>query len=143
MPKNKKLLDQLNLILEMELSGVPRYLHYALMARGPGRIPIVKFFQDQATESLNHALIIGEKITALGGHPSMRVTAVKETNQHATIDLLKEGLEHEHRAVALYKATLKMIDPDDVALDELIREFVRTEQEHVEEVEKMIQPSNK
>ena len=42
-------------ILELELAGVIRFTHYALMVRGPNRIPIVAFFQGQATESLAHA----------------------------------------------------------------------------------------
>lgn len=134
---NPKVLTLLDEILEMELSGVTRYLHYSLMITGPNRIPIVKFFRDQAAEALQHATLIGEKITALGGHPSIRVKDVPETHQHSTLDILAEGLEFEMQALGLYNKLLSLCG-DNVALEEMVREFIRTEQEHVEEVQKML-----
>ena len=37
--------DDLNTILELELAGVVRYLHYSLMVFGHSRIPIVKWMR--------------------------------------------------------------------------------------------------
>ena len=107
------------------------------MIKGPNRIPIVKFFRDQATEAFDHAAIIGEKITSLGGHPSLKVNPIKESNRHDVMDILKESLEHEKYAVQLYKDLLGLCG-DNIALEELAREMIRTEVEHIEEVEKMI-----
>jgi len=135
--KQSELLNVLNEIIEMELSGVTRYLHYALMVRGPARLPIVQFFKDQAIESFNHAMIVGEKITGLGGHPTLKVAPVKETHQHDINELLKESLEAEKHGVALYKKALPYTEGN-LALEELVREFIRTEQEHIEEVSKML-----
>ena len=45
----------LNRILELELSGVVRYTHYSFMVYGYGRIPIVAWLRSQADESLRHA----------------------------------------------------------------------------------------
>ena len=45
----------LNRILELELAGVVRYTHYALMVYGYNRIPIVGWLNAQADESLLHA----------------------------------------------------------------------------------------
>lgn len=134
---NKKVIQILDELLEMELSGVSRYLHYSLMITGPNRIPIVKWFRDQAREAFDHATIVGEKITALGGHPSLRVRPVPETNKHGVHEILEESLEFEHEALQLYHKLLKASGKD-VALEEMAREFCRTEQEHIEEVLKMI-----
>jgi bacterioferritin len=43
----KKVIDQLNRILECELAGVVRYTHYSMMIFGYSRIPIVKWFQER------------------------------------------------------------------------------------------------
>jgi bacterioferritin len=134
---NKKIVDKLNKILEMEISGVVRYLHYALMITGPNRIPIVKWFHEQANEAYQHASIIGEKITALGGHPSLKVTSVPETKTHQVLDILKESLKFENAAIAMYREVLDMCG-DNIALEELIREMIRSETEHIEEVVKML-----
>ena len=47
---NDAVILQLNRLLEIELSGVARYLHYSFMIFGPTRIPIVKWFREQALE---------------------------------------------------------------------------------------------
>lgn len=133
-------LTKLDKILEAELSGVVRYLHYSFMIFGPNRIPITKWFRDHATEGMGHAVIIGEKITALGGHPTLKVKAVPETNNHNIMEILKESLVFEKESLALYHDLLKVTDGD-VALEEMVREIIREETEHVEEVEKMIKPS--
>lgn len=136
--KNAKVIESLNHILELEVSGVVRYLHYALMITGPNRIPIVKWFHEQANEGYAHASIIGEKITALGGHPSLKVSPVPETKTHKVLDILKESLHFEEKAVEKYKELLRAIDPEDIALEELIRGMIKVETEHIEEVHKML-----
>jgi bacterioferritin len=136
-----KIVEKLNEILEWELSGVARYLHYSLMITGPNRIPIVKWFRDQALEAFDHAAVIGEKITSLGGHPSIKVTQPPERNEHAVMTILHESLEYELTGLKMYEGILPLAEGN-VALEELIREQIRTEQEHVEEVRKMIVPAH-
>ena len=137
MSNNQEIIKRLDELLELEISGVARYLHYSLMITGPNRIPIVKFFRDQALEGFNHAAIMGEKITALGGHPSLKVRPVPETNKHAVLDILEESLQFEKDAVQKYLDLLPLC-ANNVALEELIRKQIQQEQEHIEEVEKML-----
>ena len=63
----------LNEILELELAGVVRYMHYSFMIFGHHRIPITAWLRSQSTESMAHATQAGEHITSLGGHPSLRM----------------------------------------------------------------------
>ena len=142
MPKEKnengkQLLNQLDSILESELSGVVRYLHYSFMIFGPNRIPITKWFRDHALEALDHAVLIGEKITALGGHPSVKVKPVPETNKHTVLDILREGLEYEKETLVKYEGVLAQVTGN-VALEECVRKLISDETEHVQEVEKMV-----
>ncbi len=140
MADNKQIVEKLNQILEMEISGVVRYLHYALMVTGPNRIPIVKWFHEQANEAYQHASTIGEKITALGGHPSLKVSAVPETKTHRALEILKESLQFEQAAIDLYKNLLPLCG-DNIALEELVRDMIKLETEHIEEVQKMLNVS--
>ena len=55
----QRVCEILNEIIELEMAGVVRYAHSSLMVSGPNRIPIVTFLQEQATESLDHALQAG------------------------------------------------------------------------------------
>ncbi len=137
MSDSKEILGVLDKILEAELSGVVRYLHYSFMIFGPNRIPITKWFRDHATEGMAHAVIIGEKITAMGGHPSLKVKPVPETNKHTVLEILAETLEFEKDAVSQYHNLLKLVG-DNVALEEIVRSLIKEETEHVEEIEKML-----
>lgn len=124
-----------------EVSGVVRYLHYAHMIFGANRIPIVEWLRAQATESMEHAWKIGEKMTALGFHPDMRVLPVPETGKHSVLDVLREALDFERKALDDYKrlyALVAEIRPDDIALEDWVRGFVAVETEHLEEAEKML-----
>src|SRR5215510_4052297 len=98
----EKVVTHLDKILEAELSGVVRYLHYSFMIFGPNRIPITSWFRGHATEGMAHAIKIGEKITALGGHPSLKVKPVPETNKHNVMEILTESLEFEREALQQY-----------------------------------------
>jgi bacterioferritin len=133
---SNEIIEALDQILEAELSGVVRYLHYSFMIFGPNRIPITKWFRDHAMEGIQHAVTIGEKITALGGHPSVKVKPVPETNNHNVMEILKESLEFEHEGLRLYHNLLEKINGD-VALEEMARGLILEETTHIEEVEKM------
>ena len=137
---NTKVLAQLDRILEAELSGVVRYLHYSFMIFGPNRIPITGWFRDHANEGMKHAISIGEKITALGGHPSVKVKPVPETNDHNVMEILKESLAFEKEGLALYHELLGFVG-NNVALEEMVRGLILDETTHIEEVEKMIRTS--
>jgi bacterioferritin len=128
---------QLNLLLEIELSGVARYLHYSFMIMGPTRIPITKWFRDQATEAMDHGVMLGEKISAYGGHPSVRIRQVPESDRHDIKTILLESLAFEREALEEYHKLLKLA-VDNVALEELARKQIITETAHIEEVEKML-----
>jgi bacterioferritin len=136
-----RLAQSLERLHSNELSGVVRYLHYAHMIFGANRIPIVKWLKDQATESLDHAWLIGEKMTAFGLHPEMRVVPIVETGKHSVVDVLREALEVERRGLEDYKALLALVrdvSPDDSALEDWVRSFVSQETEHLEDAEKML-----
>jgi len=128
----------LNVILEAELSGVVRYTHYSLMVVGPHRIPLVAFMKAQATESLMHAQQVGEILTGLGGHPSLRVAPISESNEHSIEALLRESLDHEMRAVGLYRDLLAVVSDRSVFLEEFARGLIAAEEEHQLELRKML-----
>ncbi|MDB9529333.1 ferritin-like domain-containing protein [Oscillatoria sp. CS-180] len=134
----KSAIELLNRIMEFELAGVVRYTHYALMVTGPNRIPIVGFFKAQANESLLHAQEAGEIITGLEGHPSQRISAIEETNQHSVTDLLRESLNHEQKALAMYKTLLDVVENASIYLEEYTRTKIGQEELHNLEIKKML-----
>ncbi len=139
----KKVIETLNQILECELAGVVRYTHYSLMIFGHNRIPIVKWLRDQANESLLHAGVAGEHITTLGGHPSLKIGRLIETEKHSLNDILNESLEHELSQLNNLYTLLKLVEGESVFLEEYAREMITEEEAHVAEVRKMLKPQPK
>ena len=129
---------QLNRILESELAGVVRYTHYSLMVFGFGRIPIVSWFRGQANETLLHAQQAGEMITHLGGHPSLGIGPLLETQHHDIGEMLKETIEAEHEALQHYYGLLEMVEGKSVPLEEYARTMISEEEMHIDEIDKML-----
>ncbi|NER34595.1 MAG: bacterioferritin [Oscillatoria sp. SIO1A7] len=128
----------LSSIMEFELAGVVRYTHYSLMVTGPNRIPIVDFFKAQAAESLTHAQQVGEILTGLEGHPSLRIAPIEETYQHSVKAILEESLNHEKKALEMYKELLSTVEDASVYLEEFARTMIGTEELHNIEIKKML-----
>lgn len=131
-------IDALNRIMELELAGVVKYTHYALMVYGYTRIPIVSWLKDNANESLAHAHRAGELVTLLGGHPSLRIAPLLETHQHDIGDILRESLAHEKTALAAYYELLRIAEGHSILLEEYARELIVLEEMHQDEVNKML-----
>jgi len=137
--REKKLaIAALNRILETELAGVVRYTHYSLMVYGYSRIPIVSWLKDNANEGLAHAQKAGELLTLLGGHPSLKIGALLETQTHDIADILRESLDLEKMALATYYDLLKIVQGKSVLLEEYAREMIVEEEMHQDEVDKML-----
>jgi len=134
---NPKVNQILLKIFQEEMGGVIRYLHYSFMIMGHNRIPIQAWFRDQAQESMNHAISVGEKITSYGGHPTLKAAEVPETKSHQIDKILEECLEFEKRGLELYTQLVGVAE-DDIALEEFARQLVREEKDHIDEVEKML-----
>ena len=133
-----KVCDILNRIVEMEMAGVVRYAHSSLMVTGPNRIPIVAFLQEQANESLAHALQAGEFITGFDGHPSQRIATIEENHNHSVQQILEESLEHEEHAVSLYRELLNEVTDKSIMLEEYARGQIGMEEQHALEIKKML-----
>ena len=129
----------LNRLLEAELAGVVRYTHYSFLVFGFGRIPIVSWLRDQASESLLHAQQVGEWITALGAYPSLAIGPLLDSHKHDIGAMLRESLETEAAALALYHELLLQVEGRSVALEEFARQMIHAEELHAADVDKMLQ----
>jgi len=135
---NKDLIEVLNKILEHELAGVVRYLHYSFMVFGHHRIPICKWLREQSDESQAHAILAGEMVTTFGGHPSLAIGQLLETHTHAVDDILEEAHGHESQALEHYRRLLTLAEGRSILLEEYARDQIAAEESHLAEVIKMM-----
>ena len=128
----------LNHILELELAGVVRYMHYSFMIYGHNRIPIIKWLREQADESQAHAVLAGELVTTLGGHPSLKIGELLESSKHSVDAILNEALEHEQVGLDEYRKLLKLVEGKSILLEEYARDQIAAEEMHLSDIAKMI-----
>ena len=130
----KKVLDALNLDLEHEFSAMIRYLHHSFIITGPLRGSLVPMFRAKASESMQHAIKLGEKISALGGHPSVKIQEIYEPGDQSIEDMLLENLEAEKLHLAMYEKQLDLV-ADNTPLRLMFEQVIVEESDHVEELE--------
>ena len=109
---DKKVIETLSKIFDLELAGVVRYTHYALMIFGSNRLPLIEFFRAQAKESLMHADLAGEHITGLGGHPPLNTNNIEANfwlipNAYHVDAMLKYPDEYGQRMKQFFEENLK------------------------------------
>ena len=122
---NEQVIATLNEILELELAGVVRYMHYSFMIFGHHRIPITAWLRAQSNEAMAHAAQAGEHITSLGGQPSLRIGP----------------LEHEQKGLDGYRKLLEQVRDRSIMLEEFARDMIASEEMHIAETRKMMRRS--
>lgn len=133
----KAVVAKLNEALALELGSVTLYLDMSFRVFGPNRIPVVEHFRKEAAESLDHATMMGEKIVALGGRPVV-AAAPRPLPKASGVDaFLRAAIANEKAAVGAYAEILKMVQ-DDTPLRVMLENQVAAENEHLEELSKML-----
>ena len=77
-------------------------------------------------------------MTSLGGHPSLQIGPLLETQKHSTDAILEESIEHEILGVKKYRELLDLVQDKDVRLEEYARTMIMDEEHHLSEIEKML-----
>ena len=133
--ENNKIVDALNKLLSWELAGGIQYSQHSYLVHGLWRETYKGFFRERAEECRKHAQVLGEKIVALGGLPTVEPAPIKQSRDLE--EMLNQDLELEKTALAAYMDTLKLVQ-DNVALRVMMETFVEDETRGVEEIEKCL-----
>lgn len=135
--QNQKLISKLNEILAHEWTGVAQYNQQAFMVSGLWRESYEPKFKESADESLGHARLVGDKIVALGGVPTIERNKVKQAE--SIEEMLANSYEFEATAVRYYTEALALCTQDtERALVVLLEDILLQEQDGVDEIAKLI-----
>lgn len=130
-----ELVENLNIALSYELAGVIQYSQHSYLVTGLEREVYRDFFRDQAKEAQGHAEILGDKIVALGGVPTVEPAIIRQSTEIK--EMLKQNLELEREAMAAYMAAWASCDETDLPQKFWLEGQVAEEQQHIEELEKL------
>ncbi len=129
------LIENLNNALSLELAGVIQYSQHSYLVTGIEREVYKKFFRDQAEEAQDHAQSLGDKVVALGGVPTVEPEIIRQSTDLE--QMLKQDLELEREAMAVYMMAWASCDDADLPQKFWLEERIADEQLHIEELEKL------
>ncbi len=133
--ENQSIIEALNKALSLEWSGTIQYHQHSFLLHGLWREAYKSFFTSKASECRDHATLLGEKIAALGGLPTVEPAPIKQTRELE--EMLRQDLELEKTAVDAYHEALK-VAKDNVALRHMLESLIDTETRHLEQIEKLL-----
>ena len=132
---NTELIESLNRVLSLELAGVIQYMQHSFLVTGQEREVFRKFFRDLSEESQEHALMLGDKIVALGGVPTVEPGEIRQSTDLS--EMLRQDLELERTAMEAYVAAWKACTDNELGTRFLLEERISEEQRHIDEFEKL------
>ena len=125
----EKLIDLLNMDLELEYSAAIQYINHSAVMTGAAYGDIIKELKIHANEEIQHAMILADQIDYLGGCPSVGVGKIltsEDNNQ-----MLQQDLDGEEDAIKRYKLRIEQSEQlKEFALAQQLRNILATEQEH-------------
>ena len=124
-----KLIDLLNMDLELEYSAAIQYINHAAVMTGAAYGDIIKELKIHANEEVAHAMILADQIDYLGGSPSVRVGKILTSKDND--QMLQQDLDGEEGAIKRYKLRIEQAEElKEFALAQQLRNILATEQEH-------------
>lgn len=136
----EKVIELLNEALATELVCVLRYRRHYFMAEGIHSEAIKKEFLTHATEELQHADKIAERIVQLGGEPDFAPNVIggrshSEYKEGGDLrDMLRENLVAERIAIESYREMVNFIGDHDSTTRRMLEEILAVEEHHADDM---------
>lgn len=133
-------LQMLDAALATEWLCVLRYSQHAVTARGMQAEPVVEEFKEHASQELEHAQWIAERIDQLGGTPHLDPLHLAQRSHspyvecNSLVDMIRENLVAERIAIISYTEMIRHIGDDDPTTRRLLEKILRVEEEHADDL---------
>ncbi len=141
----KTVLRVLNEALATEIVCVLRYKRHQFMASGLNAQAVADEFKEHAAEEQNHADLIAQRITELGGEPNFSPEGILTRSHseyvegHTLVEMIKEDLVAERIAIESYGEIIRYLGNDDPTSRRLMEEILAKEEEHAEDMRSLIE----
>jgi bacterioferritin len=135
----------LNEALATEIVCVLRYKRHHFMAKGLNAQSVADEFAEHANEEQEHADLIAQRITELGGEPNfspegLATRSHSEYKEGKTLtDMIKEDLVAERIAIESYSEIIRYLGNDDPTSRRVMEEVLAKEEEHAEDMLSLIE----
>lgn len=135
----------LNQALATELVCVLRYKRHYYMSRGIYKDAVAEEFLQHAKEEEEHADMIAERITQLGGEPNFNPEGMSSRSHSeykegdGMTDMIKEDLVAERIAIESYREMIRFFGENDPTTRRMIEQILAVEEEHANDMVDLLQ----
>jgi bacterioferritin len=135
-----KVVAMLNEALATELVCVLRYKQHYFVARGIQAEPTAQEFLEHATEEQQHADLIAQRITQLGGEPDLNPAGLTQRSAseyvggRTLIQMIEDNLVAERIAIDTYHEAIRFVQESDPTTRRLLEEILAKEEEHASDL---------
>lgn len=140
----EKVIEVLNDVLATETVCTLRYKSHYFMAKGIHASGVENEFLEHAKEEQEHADRVAKRIAELGGTPNLNPEGLA-TRSHAQYgkgtrleDMIKEDLIAERIAIGTYSEIVRWLGTDDPTTRRMIEELLAKEEEHADDMAKLL-----
>jgi len=139
-----KVVEVLNEVLATETVCTLRYRNHYFMATGIHASGVEKEFLEHANEEQEHADRVAKRIAELGGTPNLNPTGLAERSHaqygdgETLMEMIQENLIAERIAIATYSEIVRWLGNDDPTTRRLIEDLLATEEEHADDMAKLL-----
>jgi bacterioferritin len=140
----EKVIEVLNEVLATETVCTLRYRSHYFMAKGIHASGVEDEFLEHAKDEQDHADRVAKRITELGGRPNLNPEGLA-TRSHAQYgdgdaleDMIQEDLIAERIAIATYSEIVRWLGNDDPTTRRMMEELLATEEEHADDMAKLL-----
>lgn len=141
----KTVLRLLNESLATELVCYLRYKRHYFMATGLKAGVAAAEFLEHATQELQHADLLAERIMQLGGEPDFNPHGLAERSHAEYVaganlrEMITENLVAERIAIDSYREIVVYLGDDDPTTRRLFEEILAQEEEHADDMADLLQ----
>ncbi len=136
----QQVIEILNQALATEMVCVMRYKAHYEAAKGIHSAAIVNEFKEHAESEQEHADLIANRISQLGGTPNYDPTGMAERSHtvysvgETLQEMLKEDLIAERIVIGIYQEFIRMIQYDDSTTRIMLEGILKDEEDHADEI---------
>jgi bacterioferritin len=123
-----------------------RYQRHAISARGINHQAVAQEFTEHALSEQEHALVVAQRISQLGGEPDLSPEHLAERSQteYRTYDdfdlngMLKENLVAERIVIQCYDEIVRWLGDRDPTTRRLLERILAEEEEHADDLSSLL-----
>jgi bacterioferritin len=140
----ERVIEVLNEVLATETVCTLRYRSHYFRAKGVNAPGVEDEFLEHANEEQQHADMVAKRIAELGGTPNLDPEGLA-TRSHAQYgggdtlnEMIREDLIAERIAIETYSEIVRWLGNDDPTTRRMIEEILAKEEEHADDMAKLL-----